>query len=139
MKEKQKKRKILIGKIPLFVAKLTGFGHTDVVMDGSHAVHIGNDHRKELKALGISPTMFVQIVVDNFNTLYLGNVENGKQSYVLVVYDVPMSKAAAITMEYHPDGCYWLVRTAFPIRAAEIRNHPEKIIWTKEPTLRQGG
>ena len=31
MKEKQKKRKILIGKIPLFVAKLTGFGHTDVV------------------------------------------------------------------------------------------------------------
>ena len=76
--------------------------------------------------------MFVQIVVGNFNTLYLGNVENGKQSYVLVVYDVPMSKAAAITMEYHPDGCYWLVRTAFPIRAAEIRNHPEKIIWTKE-------
>ena len=139
MRQKQKKHKIFVGKIPLSVARITGVRFTDVVMDGSHAVHIGNDHRKELKNLGISPTMFVQLVVENFNTLYLGNVENGKQSYVLVVYDVPMSKAAAITLEYYADGSCWMVRTAFPIRAAEIRNHPEKIIWTKEPTLKEGG
>lgn len=139
MKQKQKKQKVLVGKMPLAVARLTGVGCTSIFMDGSHAIHIGNEHRKELNELGVSPTRFVQMVIENFNTLYLGSRDNGKQSYVLIVYDIPMSKAAAITVEYDSDGCHWLVRTAFPIRSAEIRNHPERIIWTKEPTLKKGG
>ncbi|MBQ9473280.1 MAG: hypothetical protein IJU81_02580 [Bacteroidales bacterium] len=75
---------------------------------------------------------FVKTVVDNFNTIYQGS--NG--SLVLCVYDVPLSMVAAVTLEYEKEKHYWLVRTAEPVKASQIRNHPEKILWTKEPALK---
>lgn len=138
MKSKTYKKPIKVGTIPLYIAKIMGGSSCDVEIDYSHVTHISNDHLQQIKNAGLSPTLFIKTVVENFNTIYVGSItDDGCQSYVLAVYDIPMSKVAAVTLE--KTGNRWIVRTAHPVKASQIRRNKKKIIWTKEPTLKAEG
>ncbi len=136
MKTKDYKQPIYIGSIPLYLAKKMGSTARNVVIDYSHITHISNDHLQQIKNSGLTPTLFIKTVLENFNTIYSGSItRDGCKSYILAVYDVPMSKIAAVTLE--ETGNKWTVRTAYPVKASQIRNNKDKIIWTKEPTLKK--
>lgn len=138
MKSKTYKKPIKVGTIPLYIAKKMGGTSCDVEIDYSHVTHISNDHLQQIKNAGFSPTLFIKTVVENFNTIYIGSItDDGCKSYVLAVYDIPLSNVAAVTLER--TGNKWIVRTAYPVKAAQIRRYKDRIIWTKEPTLKAEG
>lgn len=140
MKSKTYKNPLTVGTISAKLARLMGGSCRQVVIDYSHITHIDNEHLQQIKRIGLSPTLFIKTVLNNYNTVYRGSVtKDGHQSFVLAVYNVPMSNVAAITLESSDKGDNWIVRTAHPVKASQIRRYKDRIIWTKEPTLKAEG
>ena len=79
----------------------------------SGAEHIERRHGDQIRGLGFKGVEdFVNHVVSNFNAVYAGS---GRAVILTVRGDRPW-KAASIKMEYNPEGDFWSVQSAAPMR-----------------------
>ena len=79
----------------------------------SGAEHIERRHGDQIRGLGFKGVEdFVSHVVSNFNAVYAGS---GRAVILTVRGDRPW-KAASIKMEYNPEGDFWSVQSAAPMR-----------------------
>lgn len=123
---------VKVGRIRKGVADEAGIKCADVYIDESHLEHIKEKHQSELKALGISAKLLVEIVLDNYNRIYQGS---GK-SILLVCFDekVKSHLTAALTLNYIVKKGFWEVRTAQPRSSDNFKKKKE--IWKKKKRIR---
>ncbi len=62
-----------IGRLSLPVAKAIRRKAADIYIDNNHIKHIFNRHKAELAKLGLTPLMFVDVIVNGFNRIYKSN------------------------------------------------------------------
>ena len=114
-----------IGRLRQPIAKQAHIQCADIVISTAQLRHIEKKHQVELSQLGISAEIFVKTVLDNFNQIRAGS----QGSYLLVVYKEPVAQVAAIRLNYSLKKEFWEVKTATPMRAAELLN--KVLIWER--------
>ncbi|MCL2413950.1 MAG: hypothetical protein FWC94_01690 [Bacteroidales bacterium] len=100
-----------IGKLKKTIADQIGRETADIYVCESHLKHIFNRHEAELASVGLTPQMFVDLVVINFNRIYKG-VGN---SLLLVLWN-GKPKTTAIEMNYALQKGFYEIKTATVMR-----------------------
>jgi len=113
-----------IGKLKKSIADQISRETADIYVCENHLKHILNRHKSELESVGLTPQMFVDLVVINFNRIYKG-VGN---SLLLVLWN-GRPKSTAIEMNYALQKGFYEIKTATVMRKDFFKN--KKMLWEK--------
>ncbi|MDR1739496.1 MAG: hypothetical protein LBR45_01900 [Bacteroidales bacterium] len=114
-----------VGRLSATVAKQIRKKAADIYVDENHVKHIFNRHSGQLKEIGFTPLVFLEVVMSGYNRIYKGN----GQSLLLAKWNgVP--KIAAIEMNFALKKEFYEVKTAF-IKAKE-KFKEEDLLWQKK-------
>ncbi len=116
---------IKVGRITMSVARKSHIKAANIMIDMNHIKHIAQKHELELSKLGISSIDFVKCIASSYteirvlgNSLYLVAPNDSKQTFVAIV-----------KMNYNIGKGFWEVKTAIPMRIAEVLK--KELIWKK--------
>ncbi|WP_027186073.1 hypothetical protein [Desulfovibrio inopinatus] len=101
------------------------------------AVHIDQRHGPQIQQRGFKDTTgFISHITKNFNAIFKGNTD---RHFVLTVRGNRIWPAAIVKMEYSPNGEFYKVVTASPVRKDQYLHpdgvHKKKLLWegTQDP------
>jgi len=115
-----------IGRLRKPIADIIGEPAADVYIDDNHLKHIFFEHKNELAKVGLTPLMFVDLVVNNFNRVYKSN---NKRSLLLVQWN-GTPKVTAIELNLAFKDVFYEINTAFIKRKETFKNL--KLLWKKK-------
>ncbi|MCL2413376.1 MAG: hypothetical protein FWC98_04470 [Bacteroidales bacterium] len=114
-----------IGKLKKSIADQIGRETADIYVCENHLKHIFNRHEAELASVGLTPQMFVDLVVNNFNRIYKGD-----RNAVLLVLWNGRPKATVIEMNYALQRGFYEIKTATIMRKDFFEN--KILLWRKK-------
>lgn|GEM_PF-957003 len=114
-----------IGRLRKPIADEIGKPTADIYIDDNHLKHIFFRHKDELAKIGLTPKMFVDIVINNFNRIYKSN----QDSLFLVKWN-GMPKVAAIELNFAFKREFYEIKTAFVKTKHTFKNL--KLLWKKK-------
>jgi len=85
-----------IGRLRKPIAEAIGKVPADIYIDDNHIKHIFEQHKNELTKLGLTPLMFVDLVIDKFNRIYK---QDSRQSFFLVHWNC-LPKVTVIELNF---------------------------------------
>ncbi|MCL2416847.1 MAG: hypothetical protein FWD02_02805 [Bacteroidales bacterium] len=115
-----------IGRLRSPIARAIGKTPADIYIDDSHIKHIFNRHKDELAKLGLTPLMFVDLVIDKFNRIYK---QEGRQSFFLVHWNC-VPKVTVIELNFAFKAGFYEIKTAFTRDKKYFKN--ENLLWKKD-------
>ena len=96
---KEQKQYEKVGRLRKSVADAIGRKAADVYIDQNHLRHVFNKHKDDLAQLGLTPKMFVDLVVTGFNQIYKAQrnalylvIQNGKSNVVVIEMNYAFKK-----------------------------------------------
>ncbi|GHU85399.1 hypothetical protein FACS1894153_0540 [Bacteroidia bacterium] len=95
-----------VGRLRKPVADAIHRKAANIYLDENHLKHIFNRHEKDLANLGLTPSMFVELVTTNFNRIY----EGSGNSLLLVKWN-GMPKVIAIELNFALKEEFYEVKT----------------------------
>lgn len=105
----------------------------EATKDGFGLVHVVARHGSEIKAAGYESVIdFVKEVATDFDKIRLGNVRDGKQTYLLQKTDTHDN---TLIVELSNDGKYWYINTAGIFKESYGAKKPE--IYNRHTTVNQ--
>jgi len=113
-----------IGKLRKPIADQIRRKSADIYISENHIKHIFEQHKQELKQVGLTPKMFVDIVIGNFNRIYKG----AGNSLLLVLWN-GKPKSTAIEMNYALQKGFYEVKTATIMRKEFFKT--KELLWEK--------
>jgi len=113
-----------IGKLKKSIADQISRETADIYVCENHLKHILNRHEVELASIGLTPQMFVDLVVKNFNRIYKGD-----RTAILLVLWNGKPKATVIEMNYALQKGFYEIKTATIMRKEFFKN--KKMLWEK--------
>ncbi|MDR0941176.1 MAG: hypothetical protein LBM68_02995 [Bacteroidales bacterium] len=115
-----------LGKLKKAIAEKINRPAADIYIDNNHLRHIFNKHKAELEQLGLTPKMFVDLVVAGFNRIYEGH----RQALMLVLWN-GKPKVTVIEMNLaFTNEEFYEVTTATVMSKEFFKN--KVLIWKKE-------
>ena len=123
IKEQQQYEKV--GRLRKPVADRIGRNAADIYVDHSHLRHIVKNHAKDLADLGLTPKMFVELVVKNYNRIYKAD----RQALFLVIHN-GYPKVTVIEMNYALKEDFYEVKTT-SVRRKDFFNG-KVLLWEKK-------
>lgn len=97
----------------------------DIYIDHNHIKHILNEHKDDLANFGLTPKIFVDLVIKDFNRIYRGRGEalflavwNGKAKVIVVELNLALKKE------------FYEVKTASVYRKGFFDN--KELLWVKK-------
>ena len=114
-----------IGRLRKPIAEHIRRKSADIYIDDNHLKHIFAHHKDELAMVGQTPRMFVDLVVNHSNRIYLSN----KDSLYLVRWNC-VPKVAVIELNLAFKNGFYEVKTAFIKSKHTFKNL--KLLWKKK-------
>ena len=114
-----------VGRLRKPIADAINRKAADIYISDNHLKHIFNKHRAELELVGLTPKIFVDLVVSGFNRIYKG-VEN---SLWLVIYN-GSSQVVVIDMNYALKKGFYEVKTATVVNKNNLKS--KELLWIKK-------
>jgi len=115
-----------VGRLSPTIAKTIRRKSADIYIDENHVKHIFDRHEKELAKVGLTPLMFVDLVVNNYNRIYKSN---NRQSILLVQWNgTPKVAVTELNLAFKNE--FYEIKTAFVKTKDTFRNL--KLLWKKE-------
>ena len=115
-----------IGRLRKPIAGEINKPSADIYVDDNHLKHILNEHKDDLAKVGLTPLMFVDVVVNTFNRIYK---QKGRRSILLVHWNC-VAKVSIIELNFALKDNFYEVKTAF-IRDKD-RFKDENLLWEKK-------
>lgn len=118
-------RFIKVGRINMTIARQAHIKAADIVIDQNHLIHIENEHKTQLKPLGLNAFDYVKIVLAQFTEIR----EAARNAVLMVKQNQGRPKdTVIIELTLNEKLHLWEVRTAQP-RSDVSKN---KLLWSKE-------
>ena len=114
-----------IGRLRKPIADAIKRKAADIYISENHLKHILLQHGTELAMVGLTPKIFVDLVVMGYNRIYKGT----ENSLILVIYS-ENSKVVAIDMNYAFKKGFYEVKTATVMREKSLEK--KELLWTKK-------
>ena len=114
-----------VGRLRKPVADAIGREAADIYIDQNHLRHIFNKHQEDLAQLGLTPKMFVDLVVKGFNQIYKAK----RQALYLVMQNGKLN-VVVIEMNYALKKGFYEVKTATVIRKDFFNS--KELLWEKK-------
>ncbi|MDR0436806.1 MAG: hypothetical protein LBH22_00735 [Bacteroidales bacterium] len=124
IKEQRQYQKI--GRLRKSIADKIGKPAADIYIDDNHLKHIFNQHKNELAKIGLTPLMFVNLVIDKFNRIYK---QESRQSFFLVQWNC-IAKVTVIELNFAFKNGFYEIKTAFTRDKKNFKK--ENLIWEKK-------
>ncbi len=113
-----------IGRLRKPIADHIGRKPADIYIDENHLKHIFSRHKEDLAKIGLTPQMFIDLVVNNFNRIYKGS----GQSILLVEWSgAPKIVAIELNLAFRKG--FYEVKTAFMKPKNKFKQ--EYLLWEK--------
>ena len=122
---KQQRQYEKVGRLRKPVADAIGRKPADVYIDQNHLRHIFNKHKDDLSELGLTPMMFVNLVVAGFNQIY-----KAKRQALYLVIQNGKPKVVVIEMNYAFKMGFYEVKTATVMRKDFFSG--KELLWEKK-------
>jgi len=114
-----------VGRLRKPVAEAIGRKAADIYIDQNHLRHIFNKHMDDLAQLGLTPKIFVDLVVAGFNRIYKAK----RQSLYLVMQNGKLN-VVVIEMNFAFKKGFYEVKTATVMRNDFFNN--KELLWEKK-------
>jgi len=114
-----------IGRLKKTIADQINRKTADIYINENYLKHIFLQHQTELTQLGLTPKMFIDLVVNGFNRIYKGS----GNSLLLVLWN-GKPKSTAIEMNFALQKGFYEVKTATVM--SKIFLSRKKLLWKKE-------
>ncbi|MCL2681942.1 MAG: hypothetical protein FWE63_00485 [Bacteroidales bacterium] len=114
-----------VGRLRKSVAEQIRRVAADIYISENYLKHIFNRHKKELEGIGITPKVFVDLVVSNFNRIYKGT----GRSILLVLWN-GKPKVVAVELNFALKKEFYEVKTATVMRKEFFNDR--NLLWKKE-------
>ncbi|MDR0438217.1 MAG: hypothetical protein LBH22_07965 [Bacteroidales bacterium] len=115
-----------IGRLRKNIADQIRKPAANIYVDDNHLKHIFEKHTNELAKVGLTPEMFVDLVVNNFNRIYKSN---NRESILLVQWN-GTPKVAVIELNLAFKDRFYEIKTAFVKTKVSFKNL--KLLWKKK-------
>ena len=115
-----------IGRLRKPVADEINKPSADIYIDDNHLKHIFNRHKTELAKLGLTPLMFVDLVISKFNRIYK---KESRHSILLVQWN-GIAKVAAIELNFAFKDEFYEIKTGFTRDKKYFRE--DDLLWKKK-------
>ena len=113
-----------IGRLRKPIADSIGRKAADIYLDHNHLRHVFSKHREDLAELGLTPKVFIDLVVNGFNRIYKGT----GHSLLLVIWN-GKAKVVAIELNFALKKEFYEVKTATIYRKDFFKD--ENLMWIK--------
>jgi len=114
-----------VGRLRKRIADAIGKSPADIYIDDNHIKHIFEQHKNELTKLGLTPLMFVGLVIGKFNRIYK---QHSRQSFFLVHWNC-VPKVTVIELNFAFKTGFYEIKTAFTRNKKFFKD--ENLIWKK--------
>jgi hypothetical protein len=114
-----------IGRLRKPIADSIGRKAANIYVDHNHLRHVFIKHKENLAELGLTPKVFIDLVVNGFNRIYKG----AGNSLLLVIWN-GKAKVVAIELNFALKKEFYEVKTATIYRKDFFKD--ENLMWTKK-------
>ncbi len=114
-----------IGRLRKPIADSIGRKAADIYIDHNHLKHILNKHKNDLAHLGLTPKVFIDLVVTGFTRIYKGT----GHSLLLVIWS-GKAKVVAIELNLALKKAFYEIKTATVYRKDFLKE--ENLLWVKK-------
>ena len=121
---KEQKQYEKVGRLRKPVADAIGRRPADIYIDQNHLRHIFNRHKDDLAELGLTPILFVNLVVSGFNRIY-----KAKRQALYLIIQNGNPKVVVIEMNYAFKKGFYEVKTATVMRGDFFDG--KELLWEK--------